>query len=56
MAMRAIVSVFFLLFACAAVGQTPYQLVVEQHATNIVPGQTTYRLYIKMQNSTDFLS
>ena len=54
--MRAIVSVFFLLFACAAVGQTPYQLVVEQHATNIVPGQTTYRLYIKMQNSTDFLS
>jgi hypothetical protein len=52
---------FLLLLAslCTAAltwAQTPYQLVVETHATNIVPGQTTYRLYIKMQNSTDFLS
>jgi hypothetical protein len=39
--------------------QTPYQLIVETHATHTtgaLAGQTTYRLYIKMQNATDFLS
>ena len=33
-----------------------YTLTVEQHATGIVPGQTTYRFYVNMLNPTDFLS
>ena len=33
-----------------------YTLTVEQHATNIIPGQTTYRFYVNMLNPTDFLS
>jgi hypothetical protein len=33
-----------------------YTLTVEQHATGIVAGQTTYRFYINMLNPTDFLS
>ena len=33
-----------------------YSLVVENHATDIVPGLTTYRFYIQMANATDFLS
>jgi hypothetical protein len=40
-------------------GGTPtptYTLTVEQHATGLIPGQTTYRFYIDMLNSTDFLS
>lgn len=47
-----------LVFAClaAAAPAQQYQLVVETHATGLVPGQTTYRFYIKMVNATDFLS
>ncbi|MEY5043842.1 MAG: hypothetical protein RJA19_1069, partial [Bacteroidota bacterium] len=33
-----------------------YTMTVESHAVNGIPGQTTYRFYINMQNSTDFLS
>ena len=33
-----------------------YTLTVEQHATNIVAGQTTYRFYVNMINPNDFLS
>lgn len=48
-------SILFAVLAVSVSAQT-YQLHVEQHATNLVPGTTTYRFYIKMQNSTDFLS
>ena len=33
-----------------------YTLTVEEHAVDIVPGQTTYRVYVDMVNETDFLS
>jgi len=33
-----------------------YTLTVEVHATNVIPGTTTYRFYIDMINETDFLS
>jgi len=33
-----------------------YTLSLEEHATDIVAGQTTYRLYVNMVNSDDFLS
>ena len=33
-----------------------YSLTVSEHATDIVPGQTTYRMYVDMINSGDFLS
>ncbi|MEY5044653.1 MAG: hypothetical protein RJA19_1880, partial [Bacteroidota bacterium] len=33
-----------------------YTMTVEAHATNGIPGTTTYRFYINMQNATDFLS
>jgi len=36
--------------------QTGYTLTVEEHAVDIVPGQTTYRVYVDMVNETDFLS
>ena len=37
-------------------GQGDYTLTVEEHAVDIVPGQTTYRVYVDMVNETDFLS
>ena len=33
-----------------------YTLTLEEHATDIVPGLTTYRMYIDMVNTDDFLS
>ena len=33
-----------------------YSLTISEHATDIVPGQTTYRVYVNMINSDDFLS
>ena len=33
-----------------------YSLTISEHATDIVPGQTTYRVYVDMINSDDFLS
>ena len=33
-----------------------YSLTVEEHSTTIIPGQTTYRFYVDMINSDDFLS
>jgi hypothetical protein len=33
-----------------------YSLTVSEHATDIVPGQTTYRVYVDMINPGDFLS
>ena len=46
---------FALLFS-AGTAQSQYSLVVEEHAVDIVPGLTTYRLYIEMVNADDFLS
>jgi hypothetical protein len=48
-------SILFAVLAVSVSAQT-YQLHVEQHATNLVPGTTTYRLYIKTLSSSDFLS
>ncbi len=36
--------------------QENYTLTVEEHAVDIVPGQTTYRLYVDLMNDDDFLS
>ena len=33
-----------------------YALVVEEYSTGVVDDQSTYRLYIQMENSDDFLS
>ena len=33
-----------------------YTLTVEEHAVDVVPGQTTYRLYVDLVNADDFLS
>ena len=33
-----------------------YTLTVEEHAVDIIEGQTTYRVYVDMVNETDFLS
>ncbi len=43
-----------ILFSGLTFGQ--YSLTVSEHATDIVPGQTTYRVYIDMVNPADFLS
>ena len=43
-----------ILFSGLTFGQ--YSLTVSEHATNIMPGQTTYRIYVDMVNPTDFLS
>ena len=43
-----------ILFSGLTFGQ--YSLTVSEHATDIVPGQTTYRIYVDMVNDTDFLS
>ena len=40
----------------ATVSAQEYTLTVEEHATDIVPGLTTYRMYIDMVNADDFLS
>ncbi|MDG2209445.1 MAG: hypothetical protein P8K81_05570, partial [Flavobacteriales bacterium] len=45
------------LFVGAALGlSAQYALVVETYATDVVPDQTTYRFYLEMANSDDFLS
>ncbi|MDE0979360.1 MAG: hypothetical protein OSA78_05140, partial [Flavobacteriales bacterium] len=33
-----------------------YLMVVENHATDIIPGASTYRFYVEMVNTDDFLS
>ena len=33
-----------------------YTLTVEVHAVDVIPGQTTYRVYQNMVNEDDFLS
>jgi hypothetical protein len=40
----------------AATAQSQYTLIVEEHASDLVPGITTYRLFVEMVNSDDFLS
>ena len=40
----------------AAIAQGNYTLTVEEHAVDIVPGQTTYRMYVDLVNPDDFLS
>jgi hypothetical protein len=35
---------------------TGYTLTVEEYLTDVIPGQTTYRVYVDMVNSDDFLS
>lgn len=47
---------FLVLAGGTQVGAQEYTLTVEEHATGIIPGQTTYRFYIDMLNPTDFLS
>ncbi len=49
-----LVPVLFGFFATASAQE--YTLTVEEHATDIVPGLTTYRMYIDMVNADDFLS
>jgi len=48
------VALFFGLIA--PVSAQEYTLTLEEHATDIIPGQTTYRMYIDMVNADDFLS
>ena len=48
------VPVLFGFFATASAQE--YTLTVEEHATDIVEGLTTYRMYIDMVNADDFLS
>ena len=45
-----------LLSALLTFGQSNYSMTVEEHAVDGVAGMTTYRLYIDMVNSDDFLS
>ena len=33
-----------------------YTLSVEEHAVDMIPGETTYRVYVDLVNETDFLS
>ena len=49
-----LVPVLFGFFATASAQE--YTLTVEEHATDIVEGLTTYRMYIDMVNADDFLS
>jgi len=35
---------------------SPYTLTVEAHAADIIPGQTTYRIYQNLVNADDFFS
>ncbi len=49
----------FLLSLLAVIGIShaqEYTVTLEEHATEIVPGLTTYRLYVDMVNADDFLS
>ena len=48
------VPVIFGFFSVASAQE--YTLTLEEHATDIVPGLTTYRMYIDMVNTDDFLS
>ena len=48
-------SVIILLFPLLVFSQG-YTLTLEEHATDIIPGQTTYRLYVDMVNDDDFLT
>ncbi len=37
-------------------GMSPYSLTVEEHAVNGIPGHTTYRLYVNMEDPNDYLN
>ena len=41
---------------CTALMAQDYTLTLEEHAADIIPGQTTYRLYVDMVNDDDFLT
>ena len=41
---------------CTALMAQNYTVTLEEHATDIIPGQTTYRLYVDMVNEDDFLT
>ncbi|MAI22418.1 MAG: hypothetical protein CL828_00005, partial [Crocinitomicaceae bacterium] len=43
-----------ILFSGLTFGQ--YSLTISEHATDLIEGQTTYRMYVDMANPTDFLS
>ncbi|HBL38973.1 MAG TPA: hypothetical protein DDZ19_07815, partial [Flavobacteriales bacterium] len=50
-------SLFLSLAFVFSLGQAQeYTITLEEHATDIVPEQTTYRLYFDMINADDFLS
>ena len=46
----------FLLAGSNAKKAQGYTITLEEHATDLVEGQTTYRLYVDMVNADDFLS
>ncbi len=48
-------SVVMLLFPLLVFSQG-YTLTLEEHATDIIEGQTTYRMYVDMVNGNDFLT
>ncbi|MDA0304603.1 MAG: hypothetical protein O3B45_09605, partial [Bacteroidetes bacterium] len=45
-----------MLFSMVLSSSAQYSLVVESHASDIVPGTTTYRFYVNMANTDDFFS
>ena len=45
-----------LVFFIATQAQAQYALIVEEHSTGVVENQTSYRLYIQMENTDDYLS
>ena len=50
-------SLFLSLAFVFSIGQAQeYTITLEEHATDLVEGQTTYRLYVDMVNADDFLS
>ena len=51
-----IFALIFGTFSSQLFAQSDYSLTVEEHAVDIIPGETTYRLYVNLANPDDFLS
>ena len=51
-----LITLAFVLLSSAAAALSQYTISVAEHATDIVPGQTTYRIYVDVVNADDFLS
>lgn len=41
---------------CSSLMAQDYTMTLEEHATDIIAGQTTYRLYVNMVYDDDFLT